>query len=55
MTAAPRPVPRGNPDPLALALAAAIREIQAKRVAERAERRGRMAVMDGGRTAGEAA
>lgn len=51
-----RQVPRGTaPDPLALALAAAIREIRAKQLAERAQRRARMTAMDGGRKAGEAA
>lgn len=55
MTAERRDLPRGNPSPLVVTLARIARQIAEREDAERTARRGKMAVMDGGRKADEAA
>lgn len=49
MIAEPRTVPRETPDPIAVALAFAIRRAVARRDTARAERRATMTVVDGGK------
>ena len=46
---------RRRPDPIVTALVLALREVAERRAAERAERRGKMATLDGGKRGGRAA
>lgn len=53
--AEPRTVPRGTPDPIVTALRLVLRDIAEQRTRERAEQRGKMTVVDGGKRGGETA
>jgi hypothetical protein len=48
-------VPRETRDPIVVALGMALREVAERRALERAERRRRMTVVDGGKRGGAAA